>query len=36
MVVFLAHWCPHCNAEIPVLNEWRDSGEIPDGLTSSA
>ena len=32
MVVLLAHWCPHCNAEIPVLNEWRDSGEIPDGL----
>lgn len=32
MVVLLAHWCPHCNAEIPMLNEWRDSGEIPDGL----
>lgn len=32
LVVFLAHWCPHCNAEIPVLNEWRDSGEIPDDL----
>jgi cytochrome c biogenesis protein CcmG/thiol:disulfide interchange protein DsbE len=32
MVVFLAHWCPHCNAEIPVLLEWQESGEIPDGL----
>jgi cytochrome c biogenesis protein CcmG, thiol:disulfide interchange protein DsbE len=32
MIVLLAHWCPHCNAEIPRLNEWRDSGEIPDGL----
>ena len=32
MVVLLAHWCPHCNAEIPVLNEWRDSGDIPDDL----
>jgi cytochrome c biogenesis protein CcmG/thiol:disulfide interchange protein DsbE len=32
MVVLLAHWCPHCNAEIPVLNEWRDSRQIPDGL----
>jgi thiol-disulfide isomerase/thioredoxin len=32
MIVLLAHWCPHCNAEIPVLNDWRDSGEIPDGL----
>jgi thiol-disulfide isomerase/thioredoxin len=32
MVVLLAHWCPHCNAEIPALNEWRDSGGVPDGL----
>ena len=32
MVVLLAHWCPHCNAEIPVLNEWRDSGDVPEGL----
>ena len=32
MVVFVAHWCPHCNAEIPVLNELRDDGLIPDGL----
>ena len=32
MVVLLAHWCPHCNAEIPVLNDWRDSGQIPDAL----
>lgn len=32
MVVLLAHWCPHCNREIPVLNEWRDAGEVPDNL----
>lgn len=32
MVVFLAHWCPHCNNEIPVLNAWRDSGGIPPEL----
>ncbi len=32
MVVFLAHWCPHCNAEVPVLMEWRDSGDIPEEL----
>jgi thiol-disulfide isomerase/thioredoxin len=32
MVVLLAHWCPHCNAEIPRLNEWRESGDVPDGL----
>jgi thiol-disulfide isomerase/thioredoxin len=32
LVVLMAHWCPHCNAEIPRLNEWRDGGGVPDGL----
>ena len=32
MVVFLAHWCPHCNREVPVLNEWKDAGLVPEGL----
>ncbi len=32
MVVFLAHWCPHCNAEVPRLNELRDEGRFPEGL----
>ena len=32
MVVFLTHWCPHCNAEIPVLLEWKDSGGVPSDL----
>jgi thiol-disulfide isomerase/thioredoxin len=32
MVVFLAHWCPHCNAEIPVLIEWNESGGVPSNL----
>jgi len=31
-VVFLAHWCSHCNAEIPVINQMRDDGRIPDGV----
>lgn len=30
--VFLAHWCPHCNDEIPVINQMRDNGMIPDGV----
>lgn len=30
MVVFLAHWCSHCNAEVPVLNQLRDDDRIPD------
>ena len=32
MLVFLAHWCPHCNAEIPRLIEWKESGQMPDSL----
>ena len=32
MVVFLAHWCPHCNAEVPRLLDWKASGAVPTGL----
>ena len=32
MVVFLAHWCPHCNDEIPVLQQWEADGGIPEDL----
>ena len=32
MLVFLAHWCPHCNREVPRLVEWNDKGLVPEGL----
>lgn len=32
MLVFLAHWCPHCNREAPLLMEWKASGAVPEGL----
>lgn len=32
LVVFLAHWCPHCNNEIPRINELRDAGSFPADL----
>ncbi|HEX4983241.1 MAG TPA: TlpA disulfide reductase family protein [Ilumatobacteraceae bacterium] len=32
MVVFLAHWCPHCNNEIPRLIELEETGRFPDDL----
>src|SRR5690606_15862735 len=32
IVVFLAHWCPHCQAEVPVIQDWVDSGGLPDGV----
>jgi cytochrome c biogenesis protein CcmG, thiol:disulfide interchange protein DsbE len=30
ILMFVAHWCPHCQAEVPVVQSWIDSG----GLTS--
>jgi len=33
MIVYLAHWCPHCNAEIPRLLDWKASGSVPAELT---
>jgi len=30
MYVFLAHWCPHCNDEIPELLELNDAGGLND------
>ena len=33
MIVVMAHWCPHCNDEVPDLVEWGTSGDVPDGLT---
>jgi len=31
-VVFLAHWCPACNAEIPELVDLAEAGDFPDGI----
>lgn len=32
MLIYLAHWCPHCNAEVPRLLEWKASGAVPADL----
>jgi thiol-disulfide isomerase/thioredoxin len=32
MLVFVAHWCPHCNDEIPRLNDMSEAGAFPDDL----
>lgn len=31
MIVFLAHWCPYCNAEVPVINQWLEEYGLPEG-----
>jgi thiol-disulfide isomerase/thioredoxin len=32
IVIFLAHWCPHCQAEVPVIQQWVDEGNLPDDV----
>jgi thiol-disulfide isomerase/thioredoxin len=36
MVVFLAHWCPHCNAEVPVIKQWLEESGPPEGVALRA
>lgn len=31
-VVFLAHWCPHCQAEVPRVQAWLDGGGGVEGV----
>jgi thiol-disulfide isomerase/thioredoxin len=31
-IVFLAHWCPHCQAEVPQLAAWLDDNSLPEGM----
>ena len=32
VIVFLAHWCSHCQAELPGIVDWMASNDIPDGV----
>ena len=29
LIVFLAHWCPHCQREVPVVQAWIDAKGMP-------
>jgi thiol-disulfide isomerase/thioredoxin len=29
ILLFLAHWCPHCQTEVPVVQDWIDRGNLP-------
>lgn len=31
-IVVLAHWCSHCQAEVPRLVDWLAANEIPEGV----
>jgi thiol-disulfide isomerase/thioredoxin len=32
VLVFLAHWCPHCQNELPLLVDWLQDGGLPPGV----
>ena len=32
MILFLAHWCVHCQREVPALQSWIDQNGVPAGV----
>jgi len=32
VILFLAHWCPHCQREVPVLQSYADETGFPDTI----
>ena len=32
LVLFVAHWCPHCQREVPLLVSWLKDHSLPDGV----
>lgn len=36
LVFFVAHWCPHCQREVPVITDWLEEQGAPEGVTLKA
>lgn len=32
LLIFLAHWCPHCRREVPLLVEWLQENGEPENV----
>lgn len=32
IVMVVAHWCPHCQREVPLIQSWLDANGQPDGV----
>ena|SRR5438477_3123576 len=32
IVIFIAHWCPHCQAEVPLITKWIAANGLPSGV----
>jgi len=33
LIMIVAHWCPYCRDEIPVLRDWYASNELPENVS---
>jgi len=40
ILAFIAHWCPHCQAEVPLIAGWQADNSLPDikiiGISTAA
>jgi thiol-disulfide isomerase/thioredoxin len=32
ILLFLAHWCPYCQNEVPTVRSWLETTELPDNV----
>lgn len=32
VILFVAHWCPHCQREVPLIKQWIADGNLPKGV----
>lgn len=32
LILFLAHWCPHCQREVPAVLDWLAANPLPDNV----
>lgn len=32
LIVFLAHWCPNCQAEVPEVVRWLQQNDVPENV----
>ena len=32
IIVFMAHWCPHCQREMPIVQDWLDTDPLVEGV----
>lgn len=33
MAIFAAHWCPHCQREVPIIQAWVNGGGLPPDVS---